>query len=768
MILKRLIMRKIYILLLFAIGLFSAKAQPIFSAQDDYFSTDNSSTTGLVLGNILDNDSLLENQVTITYLNPLPFSCLNLNPDGTIVFNGPSAQNTTYIIPYQICAVGSPQICYYATAYVSVGCTITPPIVGTIQQPNCSNPMGSVQLSGLPSTGTWFIINEYDMFVSSGTGTSTTINLDPGTYHLTVSQNGCHSTPVTISINPVYELNLNTTSTYVDYNADGITNVGDVINYQFSFTNNGCVTVTGIDLNSTIVTISGNPIGSLTPGATNSTAFTGTYVITQNDINTGNVSHTFHCYATSGITLIHAYDSDTENLSLSDGFKLIAFVDSNTNGIMDNGEVPLNSASSFTYEMNSNGIIHHIYSNQPYYLYDSNPSNTYSISFQNNFLINSCYSVASTNYNNINIPVGSGITSLYFPLIESLCSNLEVYIIDDLPPRPGFNYQNRILIWNTGNQTIPSGTITFTKDNLLSITNITPAGSSLNSTGFTYDFSNLLPSETRIITVNMLVPTIPNVALGDQLTNTVVATPMADVNPLDNQFQKTATIIGSYDPNDKQESHGGRIEFDDFTADDYLTYTIRFENTGTAEAVNIRVEDVLDNQLDENSIRMVTASHDYVLDRVGANLTWRFDGINLPPSVPDTQIGHGFITFQIKPKAGYAIGDIIPNTAEIYFDFNPAIVTNTCTTEFVETLGNDNFAFANLTYFPNPVKNSLTISNTSLLDSVEITSILGQQMLSKKVNSLQTEIDMSTLSNGIYFVKVITTNKEKTIKIIKE
>ncbi len=763
-------MRKYYILFLFAIGLFSSNAQPLFNAQDDYFSTVNSSAINVVLGNILDNDSLIGNQVTITYLNPLPFSCLVLNPDGTIVFNGPSAQNMTYMIPYQICAVESPQTCYYATAYVSVGCAITPPIVGIIQQPNCSNPTGSVQLSGLPATGTWFLINEYDMFISSGTGSSTTINLNPGTYHLTVSQNSCYSTPVTISMNPISGITLNTTSTYEDYNADGITNVGDVINYQFSITNNGCTSVSGVglDSNSASVSISGNSIASLAPGTTNSTAFSGTYIITQNDINNGHVYHSFHSYATSGITLIHTYDGDTENLSLSDGFKLIAFEDSNSNGIMDNGEVPFNSASSFTYEMNSNGIVHHINSNQPYYLYDSNPSNTYTISFQNNSFINSCYNVTPTNYNNINIPVGSGITSLYFPLIESSCSNLGAYIIDDLPARPGFNYQNRILIWNTGNQTIPSGTITFTKDNLLTITNITPAGSILNPTGFTYDFSNLLPSETRIITVNMLVPTIPNVALGDQLTNTVVATPLSDVNPLDNQFQITATIVGSYDPNDKQENHGGRIEHTTFTADDYLTYTIRFENTGTANAINVKVEDILDNQLDENTIRMVAASHDYVLDRVSSNLTWKFNGINLPPSVANTQIGHGFITFQIKPKAGYAIGDIIANTAEIYFDFNPAIVTNTCTTEFVETLSNESFAFANLTYFPNPVKNSLTISNTSLIETVEISTILGQNMLSRKINSLQTEIDLSALSSGIYFVKVTSEGHEKTIKIVKE
>jgi hypothetical protein len=41
-------------------------------------------------------------------------------------------------------------------------------------------------------------------------------------------------------------------------------------------------------------------------------------------------------------------------------------------------------------------------------------------------------------------------------------------------------------------------------------------------------------------------------------------------------------------------------------------------------------------------------------------------------------------------------------------------------------------------------------------------------MLSKKVNELQTEIEMSSLSNGIYFVKVTSEGQEKMVKIIKE
>jgi uncharacterized repeat protein (TIGR01451 family) len=267
----------------------------------------------------------------------------------------------------------------------------------------------------------------------------------------------------------------------------------------------------------------------------------------------------------------------------------------------------------------------------------------------------------------------------------------------------------------------------------------------------------------------MQVPVIPTVSLGQLVTNSVIATiPSGDMNVANNTFNLTETIIGSWDPNDKTESHGEKIVHSTFSSNEYLTYTIRFENTGTAEAINIRVNDVLDSQLDENSVRMVNASHPYVLDKVGSTLNWKFDGVNLPPSVANTQIGHGYVVFQVKPKTGFAVGDIIPNTANIYFDFNPAIVTNTVTTEFVTTLAMNEFDTNSVSVYPNPVYTNLNLKNSSKIDFVEVISVLGQKVLIQDVNDFDTKINMGSLEKGIYFVKVISEGKEKTIKIIKE
>jgi len=75
----------------------------------------------------------------------------------------------------------------------------TPPIVGSITQPSCLTPTGSVALSGLPSTGTWQITASPGGLTQTGTGTTTSFTgLSANTnYTFTVTNTAtsCTSTP---------------------------------------------------------------------------------------------------------------------------------------------------------------------------------------------------------------------------------------------------------------------------------------------------------------------------------------------------------------------------------------------------------------------------------------------------------------------------------------------------------------------------------------------------------------------------------------------
>ena len=453
------------------------------------------------------------------------------------------------------------------------------------------------------------------------------------------------------------------------------------------------------------------------------------------------------------------------------GLRLNAFLDMNSNGTQDTGEqnFPL---GQFHYEMNQNGNPHHLIAPSGVYnIYDINPANSYNISYTINSNYTANYSVNPASYSNVNVVVGSGMQVYNFPVrVTNNYADIATILVPTRQPRPGFTYTNRIIYTNLGTQTVASGTLSFTKDARVTITANSQTGTVTTPTGFTYNFTNLLPFEIRTINVTMQVPTIPTVNLGDLLTNSISITPLTgDVVPANNATSVSQIVIGSYDPNDKMEARGEQILHSSFTTNDFLTYTIRFENTGTASAINVRVNDVLDAKLDETSIKMESASHSYVMDRIGNNINWRFDDIELPATSMNPIASNGYIQFKIKPKPGYAIGDIIPNTAAIYFDFNPPIITNTFQTRFITVLALDEFENGSFVFYPNPASDFVTISlkdSTNSLSTITVYDVMGKMILQKKTIGTITSdtIDLSSVNPGIYFIEVQTENNTKVVK----
>ncbi len=763
----------------------ATNSQSIIANDDNVILTNLSGTTPPGANNVLSNDFVGGNPATINGASISLISTTNegvgLTPQG-LVFANNQTPSGVYELVYQICQWNSPNNCDTATVTVTVDfCRAATPIINSIVQPNCVGVQtGSINLSGLPEIGTWTITLSAQPLPLTYSGTGPTFNiqnLNPGTYSLSVIAedillaNCFASFPINFVINQNSGLLLDMNGTYVDFNANGLTDVGDVINYAFEITNNSCGLSTAVIVTSNELSVAGEPI-ELAPYESNQTAYSGVYVLTQQDINTGSVFKR----ATASGYLDDIYtikqDSTTTNLNILDGIKLKAFLDYNNNGVHENTE-PYFPYGEFHYSLNSGPTNNIATSNGIFYIYESNPINIFDLSYTLDSVYSTQYTVATSSYSNITVANGSGITEYSFPIIVIPYTDLSVQLLNySAPPRPGFIYQNTIVYTNYGSNTISTGTVNFVKDPLLTITNVSESGIVANANGFTFNFVNLPPGQSRQITVYMQVPTIPTVTLGQQVTNTTSITVVEnEVNISNNTSFLTQTIVGSYDPNDKAESHGSNILFSSFSADDYLTYTIRFENTGTANAVNVKVDDLLDTQLDENTVRTISASHPYILKRIDNALSWKFDGIDLPPSVDgDDVTGHGYIVFQVKPKSGFALGDIIPNTADIYFDFNPAIVTNTWTSEFVPFLGINIFENDTFQYYPNPTSDIVTFSlkNTSTtIETIEVMDVLGKTLLTKTNNYSNASIDLSSLSKGLYLVKIKAAGQEKTVKITK-
>ncbi|MCK7590831.1 T9SS type A sorting domain-containing protein [Subsaxibacter sp. CAU 1640] len=88
----------------------------------------------------------------------------------------------------------------------------------------------------------------------------------------------------------------------------------------------------------------------------------------------------------------------------------------------------------------------------------------------------------------------------------------------------------------------------------------------------------------------------------------------------------------------------------------------------------------------------------------------------------------------------------------------------TCVTLSVDELENPN----SFTYFPNPVNDELNLKAQSNIQNVSIYNMLGQEVLRTAPNSLESNVDMSQLQEGAYFVKVTINNATETVRVIKQ
>lgn len=449
-----------------------------------------------------------------------------------------------------------------------------------------------------------------------------------------------------------------------------------------------------------------------------------------------------------------------------------AFLDDNMNLVYDTYEVDF-TQGYFTYEKNNDGEINTVFSsNGSFFIIPESQTDSYDINFYLNEEYLACYDITAPSFNDISVSVGQNI-QLNVPVIEDqLCEDLSVNLIStNVPPRPGFNYEMELVYKNEGFVDISSGTIIFTADLLVDYISVesNPNYSILDTgQGFVLEFTDLAPGEDVSATITLYCP--PSVELGTMITSyAFYATIDNDVYDENNYSDLSLEVVGSWDPNDKIESHGPRIVFDDFmNSDEWLYYTIRFQNLGTAEAIFVRIEDELDAQLDEDTFQMIRSSHDYTVTRNGTSLEWFFDNINLPAEQDDPEGSNGYVYFRIKPKAGYALNDIIPNTASIFFDFNEAVVTNTFQSQFVEDeLSVTEFSVLDFELFPNPAKDYVNvIFNSSDSKNLALYNILGKKVVSVTVESETYQLNMRNLNNGIYFLTVLDNGKSQTKKLI--
>ena len=335
--------------------------------------------------------------------------------------------------------------------------------------------------------------------------------------------------------------------------------------------------------------------------------------------------------------------------------------------------------------------------------------------------------------------------------------------------RPGYNAKYQIVYENIGT-TVSEGYIEFQFDNSLqSYVSSTGVLDAQTFNSLTYNYSDLQPFESRTIDIvlNTEAPLVVNA--DDILPLSVEITSVeTDIDLSNNQFEFNQVVVNSYDPNDKQVVQGSSIEIEDI--DEYLNYIIRFQNSGTASAINVRVRDALEDKLDWETFVPVSSSHAYRTEITEGNLVdFIFENILLPAEQDNEPLSHGFVAFKIKPRTDVVVGDVIIGSAEIYFDFNSPIITNIVDTEIVDgSLSiSDEELKDSFKFYPNPTNDIIYLSTKLGVDikEVKVFSVDGKLILEE--NEGAKEVNLEPFPKGVYFLNVVLNNGSVTKKIIK-
>lgn len=268
------------------------------------------------------------------------------------------------------------------------------------------------------------------------------------------------------------------------------------------------------------------------------------------------------------------------------------------------------------------------------------------------------------------------------------------------------------------------------------------------------------------------ITTCTSAQVGDTACITVMVLPITgDADPTNNMYTRCFEIGVSYDPNNKEVipmGTGTQGLIPASTPD--LTYTVNFQNTGTAPARNIYILDTIDADLDINSMEILSASHamqPYLLPN--KTMKFMFANIMLPDSTHDEKNSHGYVKYRIKPNSGLSGGTEIKNTGYIYFDYNEAVITNTTlnTIATSASIHEEVLDSKMLNVYPNPAKETLFVNvRTSGNNTIVITDVIGKTVKQIKTDDSQTEINISDLQNGVYFVKAIQGNTYSVQKVI--
>lgn len=440
------------------------------------------------------------------------------------------------------------------------------------------------------------------------------------------------------------------------------------------------------------------------------------------------------------------------------------YVDANNNQVRENGEVGISSVHLTL--TGTNGNVYHAYTNPNGNYCVTVPAGTYTVT-----VVSTVFGTLSTPSITVNAStIGNTYNNNDFPVyVQSGTCDLKIDIFPQSTVTPGFPVYYYVRVRNTGGN-IVGGTLELMYEPSLSYISSSPVGTD-NATAYTvsWNVSPLVVGAYRDYFVRFTAST--QLALGQPvfaLASLITDAACTDVNLNNNIDTLHQTVTGSWDPNNKlayKTNHENNTDFQwisTINADQRLEYVINFQNEGNGPAVNVVVKNVITPDLDLNSFELLGMSHDGVVVRNDSEFNFKFSNIMLAPKDVDEPNSSGWVRYAINAVSNLPAGHIIAEPADIYFDFNEAVVTNDGAVILLDVTGIGETAHEQIiTVAPNPMSDYTRITlNNPQADGFRfrVTDITGRIVNDETVSGNSLLFNRNALSAGLYTYQVIQNN----------
>jgi len=361
----------------------------------------------------------------------------------------------------------------------------------------------------------------------------------------------------------------------------------------------------------------------------------------------------------------------------------------------------------------------------------------------------------------------------FFIFPDSTCADPQIHISPMGPFRrcAGNDNHQAIFVTNHGLLPIENYSVSLTLPDSLYLYNTEPAFSSQEGNTYTWNFNDTLVFGE--ITAIHLYDSL-SCFTTDGTFKCIAATVSSsgDCNTNNNISEICQIINGSYDPNHIQllttpptPQYVYTMEVEG--TEQWYTYRIQFQNTGTAPAQTVVVTDILPSFFDYSTAELLGASHECMLVNTGdGTLKFVHYFINLPDSSENFAESIGTVIFKVKTNQVLLPGQEIANLASIVFDVNEPVITNNAIFEVPLPTG-INSINPRMDIYPNPADRTLTVSSEFSNATLQITDLSGRIVKVETINNIQQTIETANISAGVYLVELIYNNvKVATQKLV--